>query len=305
MVGKLVTYGMIALLAAALIGGSAYIILRPDAGRSATAQQLSEVQGGGAGGGTGSRNGGESAIIESPRSGKSSASGDGGTGPNKGTGSKYSGFPGGATGGRGLGNGSTEAGLSNPSEPLTSEEITGAVSLLEEEKLARDTYGALYRMWGDEIFQRIAESEQSHMDALIGLLERAGVTDPMAAYGPGEFPTAAMQELYDQLIARGGTSLAAALQVGGAIEELDILDIQRLQAESGNPELLRVLENLRQGSIRHLGAYSSAYERETGGVYAPQYLNQEEYDLLMGGGPGRGKQGGPGAGGKGNGGFPG
>jgi hypothetical protein len=37
--------------------------------------------------------------------------------------------------------------------------------MLEEEKLARDTYNYLFQTWGINQFKNISNSEQSHMDA--------------------------------------------------------------------------------------------------------------------------------------------
>jgi hypothetical protein len=286
MMKNVLMYGMVGLLAAALIGGTAYVLARPETERATRTERATDATGGGPSGqGAGNQKGGMSPENEELRSGKPFGSAGAGSESHK-------------------GDGSLEAGYLKAAVPLTAEEVPGVVSLVEEEKLARDVYRALSEQWEDEMFGNIAESEQSHMDALIGVLERAGVSDPTAGYSDGEFATAAVRELYVQFTAQGGQSLAAARQAAGAIEELDIRDIQTLQAQTGNPELLRVLENLRQGSIRHLRAYSSSYARETGGAYAPQYLSQEEFDLLMGGSA-RGNRGGPGTGGKGNGGFPG
>ena len=43
---------------------------------------------------------------------------------------------------------------------LTAEETAGLLYMVEEEKLARDVYDALYALWGQSTFQSIAVSEQ-------------------------------------------------------------------------------------------------------------------------------------------------
>jgi hypothetical protein len=52
------------------------------------------------------------------------------------------------------------------STSLTPEEINNILFMREEEKLAKDVYLTLYEIWGLQIFQNIAESEQRHMDAV-------------------------------------------------------------------------------------------------------------------------------------------
>jgi hypothetical protein len=284
MIGKLISYGLIGALAVSLVGGGAYILTRPDTEAAVRSGQANSQDGNG------------QAVGDTDRKGNPDSEWPGGgqgAGPSEGAVEK----PVSSTGGKGQGNAGGSAVLT-----LSTEGAAGVSALLEEEKLARDVYLSLYQQWGYAAFENISASEQSHMDALLSVMERAGITDPTATYGVGEFPTPAVQELYDRFTAEGEQSLAAALRTGAAIEEMDILDIERLQSGTDNPELLRVLESLRQGSINHLRAYSSAYEKETGFAYTPQYMDQGTYDLLMSaemqGNRGGGGQGGP----KGNGG---
>ena len=60
----------------------------------------------------------------------------------------------------------------NKSSELTIEEREGLLYMLEEEKLARDVYLALYDLWGAPVFQNIAGSEQAHMDSILMLLDQ-------------------------------------------------------------------------------------------------------------------------------------
>ena len=63
----------------------------------------------------------------------------------------------------------------------------------------------------------------------------------------GEFTDSALQALYDKLIAQGSTSVAAALKVGAAIEEIDILDLQERVAVTTHADIVRVYGNLLAG----------------------------------------------------------
>ncbi len=151
----------------------------------------------------------------------------------------------------------------------------------EEEKLARDVYLTLYETWGLEIFARIAESEQRHMNAVATLLEKYGLEDPVVDQ-VGVFTNSEIQELYNQLVEWGGKSLDDALLVGAYIEEKDIIDLAKVIEESGDPEVDMVIGNLIQGSMNHLRAFTQQYESMTGEEYTPQLLPWEEYESIVG-----------------------
>ncbi len=108
---------------------------------------------------------------------------------------------------------------------LNTEEAEGLQFMVEEEKLARDVYLAMDEAWDFRIFQNIARSEQTHMDAIRNLLTAYDVDDPTIGNNIGEFTNSDLQTLYDELVETGSQSLADALLIGGAIEEIDILDL--------------------------------------------------------------------------------
>ena len=164
---------------------------------------------------------------------------------------------------------------------LTDEEISGIVFMREEEKLARDVYLQLAELWGMNIFQNIAGSEDTHMGAVLTLIEMADVEDPVEGFGQGEFLNQDLQELYYDLVAKGSQSLAEALLVGGAIEEIDILDLQMYLAETDDGSIREVYQNLLQGSINHLNSFVRTYERQTGNEYQPQFLTEEAFQELI------------------------
>ncbi|MEZ4737512.1 MAG: DUF2202 domain-containing protein [Caldilineaceae bacterium] len=88
----------------------------------------------------------------------------------------------------------------------------------------------------------------------------------------GVFTDATLQALYDQLVAEGSQSLAAALRVGATIEDLDIVDLQQRLAQTDNADIEWIFRNLRQA---HVTIYELllALERQTGERYQPQYLH--------------------------------
>jgi hypothetical protein len=165
-------------------------------------------------------------------------------------------------------------------EPLSDAEIQGILYMREEEKLARDVYSALYETWELPVFQNIARSEQTHMDAIETLIARYGLTDPITGAGVGEFTDAALQDLYDELVARGSVSLTEALAVGALIEDLDIVDLQERLADVTHADVARVYENLIKGSENHLRAFVRTLG-QYGETYAPEYLDPAAFDAIV------------------------
>ena len=80
--------------------------------------------------------------------------------------------------------------------------------------------GLIYNVDESFDFQNIANSEATHMDAVGALIDRYGLEDLAAGKEIGGFADVTLQELYDRLTDEGGRSLAAALGVGAAIEEI-------------------------------------------------------------------------------------
>lgn len=183
------------------------------------------------------------------------------------------------------GNGNEMQFASIPASDLSAEEAAGLLFMREEEKLARDVYNQMYGLWGQPVFQNIASSEQTHMDEVKELLDHYGLTDP--AQAPGQFSDAALQALYDQLIAQGSISQAEALKVGALIEQTDINDLQAHLAQTDNADIQMVYNNLMSGSYNHLSAF-------TGGTGKGRSNGQ-------GNGSGQGMGGGNGQGGNGRG----
>ena len=201
----------------------------------------------------------------------------------------------------GTGNGTGTSVLDIPASDLSPEEAAALLFMREEEKLARDVYNTLYEIWGQPTFTNIASSEQMHMDEVKLLLDRYNLADP--ALDPGSFTDPNLQALYDQLVAQGSVSLADALKVGAAIEEIDILDLQERIAQTDNADLQQVFNNLMLGSYNHLNAFVGVLSMQTGEAYVPQYLSAEAYAAIVTGQTGNGYSNGGQAGGQGSGGY--
>lgn len=136
-------------------------------------------------------------------------------------------------------------------------------AMVAEEKVAHDVYVTLGDMYGVPTFDRIASSELRHQDSVRSLLDSYGVTDPTVSDAVGEFDDPVFQKMYDDMVEQGSTSLEAAAQVGIAIEELDIADLQAA-IDVGQPaDIERVFTNLLNGSQRHLAAFTALADGDT------------------------------------------
>jgi len=170
--------------------------------------------------------------------------------------------------GGGDGKGGPDAGREDSElNVLSQEEIDGLLFMREEEKVARDSYITLGESWGLVIFDNIASSEQSHMDALKKLLDKYELADPVIP-GVGEFTDHELQELYDTLMIWGLQSMMNGLYVGAAIEETDIIDIQHEIEHAKHPDIVSAYESLMCGSRNHLRAFVRQIEAN-GGQYDP------------------------------------
>lgn len=175
----------------------------------------------------------------------------------------------------------------NGGQQQTTTELSTAESgdlqfMREEEKLARDVYLTMDEYWGDQtpIFANIAMSEEIHTSTVDYILDKYGVDDPVINDSVGVFTNKGLQELYDQLVAKGKLSLIDALYVGGLIEEKDMKDILAAINATDERAIVIAYSNLLDGSKNHLRAFVRVIEAQ-GLVYEAQYLEDEEVELIL------------------------
>lgn len=165
-----------------------------------------------------------------------------------------------------------------PTTPLTDSDKNALLFMLEEEKLARDTYTFLGEKWSINQFNNIKSSEQSHMDAIAQLLTSYGIQYTILP--AGQFADSALLNFYNQFITNGSISSANALQIGATIEDLDILDLEEYTALSTNETVINVFNSLECGSRNHLRSFVSAIV-SAGGSYSPQFISQDYYNEII------------------------
>lgn len=159
---------------------------------------------------------------------------------------------------------------------ISDQEKLDLIFLREEEKLARDVYIFSFNKYAEDIFSNISNSEQSHMNAVLALLNKYNVADPASPDVIGVFQNADLQDLYNQLTAISDSSLTHALTVGATIEDLDIHDIDDFISNTNNASILDTYDKLSCGSGNHLRSFVSVL-----GSYNPSYLSLDEYNGII------------------------
>ena len=171
----------------------------------------------------------------------------------------------------------------NANEDITNSALTQSdkealLFMLEEEKLARDTYMFLDNLWAINQFSNIKLSEQTHMDAVATLLSQYGINYNILPMG--EFANQDLQNLYNKFIADGSVSIKNALQIGATIEDLDIVDLQTNISNTTNTNVISVFEKSQCGSRNHLKSFVFAIE-SSNDTYIPQFLSDEDYNNII------------------------
>jgi hypothetical protein len=139
----------------------------------------------------------------------------------------------------------------NPDE-LTEKQL---LYLIEEEKLAHDVYTVMYEKYGARVFGNILESESTHQERVLTLLEARNIADPRSSQ-IGVFTDSDLQKFYDDLIAQGVQNETEAYRVGMIIEETDIADLTAQLATTTEQDVVDTLEDLRSASENHLRAFN-------------------------------------------------
>ena len=165
-------------------------------------------------------------------------------------------------------------------DELSENEEAGLLFMREEENLAHDVYAAFYAQYGTQNFQNISQSEFTHSEAVKTLIDWYGLADPVSSE-MGVFTNPDLQAFYEELILRGSQSLAEAIKVGAAVEEIDILDLQDYLAQTDNADIHQVYQNLLAGSENHLRAFVAKYKQLIGEIYVPQYLSLDKYQTII------------------------
>ena len=169
-----------------------------------------------------------------------------------------------------------QAAIDGPSSTID-QELTNTLSYMgNEERLAYDVYNELYRQYGTKQFINIASNaEYKHITAVQALVQKYKLNDDISftnvdlpALGymttaienmeAGTYDIAAIQKLYDDLVAQGSTSEIDALKVGCIIEVVDVNDLDTdigIAVSQNASDIVTVFNYLRDGSYSHYWAF--------------------------------------------------
>ena len=168
-----------------------------------------------------------------------------------------------------------------PTEPLDDAEKARILFFIrEEEKLAYDVYQTMFDIYGVSVFQNIPNSELSHMEAMLSIIKKYNLTDPLVTNARGVFVNTTLQVLYNQLVSQWRVSLLAAYQVGATIEDLDISDLNSSLEVTNNQDVRLVYDFLNKGSRNHLRSFYKNI-KNWNGTYTPVYITQAEFDAIV------------------------
>ncbi len=167
-----------------------------------------------------------------------------------------------------------------PTESLNADELASLQQMREEEKLARDVYTTLYEKWKINVFSNILSSEQKHTDAVLTLLNKYDLADPVGTNSVGVFSDSKLQSLYTELVTLGSTSVLDAYKVGATIEDLDIFDLELALSKSDNQDIKYVYDLLTMGSRNHMRSFYGQIVG-LGGTYTAQFITQTALEAIV------------------------
>ena len=167
-----------------------------------------------------------------------------------------------------------------PMQTISDDESKSLIHMREEEKLARDVYIAMFNKYGLRIFENISSSEQTHTDAILQLLTKYAIKDPVGVNAVGVFTDPGLQALYTSLVNAGNVSILEAYKVGATIEDLDLYDLKVDLLKVDNQDIILVYQMLSKGSRNHMRNYFSSL-KSLGFTYVPQFITQSDLDAIL------------------------
>jgi len=153
---------------------------------------------------------------------------------------------------------------------LTNDQTYALAYMWHEEKLAYDIYMEMNKVHPAKQFENIAtKSEIKHIALVQDLVawydvNITNLADYTVNYSQieldtmptGEFAVPEVQKLYDDLYAKGKSSLQDALEVACMVEVVDVNDLDKfIAASAGNDALIDTFNILRDGSYSHYWAF--------------------------------------------------
>ncbi len=141
-------------------------------------------------------------------------------------------------------------------DPATAEELS---RILERERLASDLYAAL----GEEHSQNhvllvAAKLGKHNLTAAGRLLATSDIADPAEGLAAGDYAYDDLDDLYEESLATGKSSLADAFKVGIELEKAEITELETLLADMTDHKAKRVLRRLLHAAKLDVRMFSAA-----------------------------------------------
>jgi hypothetical protein len=147
---------------------------------------------------------------------------------------------------------------------LTPQEKKGLVFMYQEEKLAKDVYATLGKMYPNVRVFNIYRAEVMHESCVANVMRHYGITFPVRGNRTGVFADKKLQILYNRLIEKGKKSLTDALEVGIMVEVTDIEDLDKYLNSATSSDVIALFEFLRAGSYNHYNGFDRTLQYYTG-----------------------------------------
>lgn len=194
---------------------------------------------------------------------------------------------------------------------LTEDQKYSLAYMWHEEKLAKEIYLELNKINPAQQLENIAtKSEVKHIAIVQDLVEAYDINitnladyevnysaEELNSMPVGKFAVPEIQELYDALYDYGIASKQASLEVGCMVEVVDIVDLDKFIATTGNNQtIIDAFIVLRAGSYTHYWAFDSGLKNmgvadgccSLGSEYChPEYPKSENGGGSNGGGNGK------------------
>jgi len=148
---------------------------------------------------------------------------------------------------------------------LTSQEKNALTYMYQEEKLAKDVYYELSKMYPNvRVFSNIYRAEIMHERSVANVLRHYGIPLPVRGNEVGMFKNPELQKLYNELMSKGRKSLKDALEVGIMVEVTDVEDLDKYLNEATSSDVIGLFKFLRAGSYNHYNAFNRFLMRVSG-----------------------------------------
>ncbi len=140
---------------------------------------------------------------------------------------------------------------------LTNKEKEALIYMYQEEKLAKDVYYEISKMYPTlRTFPHIYKAEIMHERSVANVLRHYNIPLPIRGDEIGKFVNPHLQKLYDELMNKAKKSKIDALEVGIMVEVTDVEDLDKFLKETTSPDIVALFKFLRAGSYNHYNAFN-------------------------------------------------